>query len=372
MKWLFILAILTSAVYCFTGVFKPGFQVTQKDSTSWNGYLSLRLMDRRRIGSFRTDFAWVVTPTLGNPALAGPEIELDQFRIADPHARIFPEEWRGNESFSLLQNIDRLSFQVRPSRVKITMGRQAIFWGVAKSVSPTDFIAPFPYGAINTDYRAGVDAVRAVYPLGMMSEIETGWVFGEDAEIDKSGYWLRTRLYAASTDISIVAAGFRENRLIGASLNRSIGGAVGWIESALTKPDDSDAFFRLSTGLERSFRNSTLYGFLEYHHNSPGTSERESYSENSLSQAYRTGGVYLMAKHYLAGGLSITATPLLTLNTNSLFNMNDNSIQLSASGDYSLSDNSAVNVGISGGLGPENTEFQNLRTAIHMIISMYF
>ena len=372
MKWLFFFLLVSSTANGFTGVFKPGFQVNHKDSTGWNGYLSLRLMDNRRIGRFRTDFAWVVTPTAGNPALSGPETEQDQFRVTDPSARIFPEDWTASENFSLLQNIDRLSFQMRPARVKITMGRQAIFWGVSKSVSPTDFIAPFPYGAINTDYRAGVDAVRAVYPLGVMSEIETGWVFGEDAEIDKSGYWLRTRLYASSTDISILASGFRENRMLGASLNRSLGGAVGWVESAVTKPKDSDEYLRLSTGIERSFRNSTLYGFLEYHYNSPGTSEHEDYIENATGPAYRTGGVYLMAKHYLAGGLSITATPLLTLNANSLFNMNDNSIQLSTSCDYSLSDNSALNAGISGGAGAEQTEFNNLTTVLHLILSIYF
>ncbi len=372
MRLFFFLITLTSTLLGFTGVLKSGLQVNHIDSTSWNGYLSLRLMDSRRLGPVRTDLAWVVSPTVGDPALRGPGNEQDQFRIADPNARIYPEEWSGNENFSILQNIDRLSFQVRPARIKITIGRQAIFWGVSKSVSPTDFIAPFPYGAINTDYRAGVDAVRAVYPLGMMSELETGMVFGNEAEMDKSGYWLRTRLYAANTDISILAAGFRENRMVGGSLNRSIGGAVGWLESAVTKPNDGDACFRLSTGLERSFRNSTVYGFLEYHYNSPGTSESENYIENSTDPAYSTGGVYLMAKHYLAGGISITATPLLTLTTNGLFNMNDNSMQLSAGCDYSLSDNSAVNAGISGGTGAVETEFQNLPTVMHLILSTYF
>ncbi len=79
-----------------------------------------------------------------------------------------------------------------------------------------------------------------------------------------------------------------------------------------------------------------------------------------------------MAKHYLAGGLSITATPLLTLNTNGLFNLNDGSIQLSASGDYSLSDNWALNSGISGGFGAEESEFGNLSSLFHIVLSVYF
>ncbi|MCK5036703.1 MAG: hypothetical protein KAS73_12490, partial [Candidatus Sabulitectum sp.] len=300
------------------------------------------------------------------------ENEQSQFRITDPDARIFPAEWSGAENFSILQNIDRLSFQVRPARVRITLGRQAIFWGVSKSISPTDFIAPFPYGAINTDYRVGVDAIRAVYPIGMMSEIESGFVFGDKAEVEQNGYWLRTRLYALNTDISILAAGFRKNKQLGASLNRAIGGSVGWIESAVTKPENEDSYWRLSTGLERSFYNSTFYGFIEYHFNSPGTENHEDYSTNLNQPAYTSGGVYLMAKHYLATGISVTANPLLTLNAGSLLNMNDHSIQFSAGGDYSLSDNAALNAGISSGLGEEETEFGNLPSIMHLIFSVYF
>lgn len=147
---------------------------------------------------------------------------------------------------------------------------------------------------------------------------------------------------------------------------------MGWIESAVTKPEEEDCYWRLSTGLERSFHNSTLYGFMEYHYDSPGAENHEDYSTNLNQPAYTSGGVYLMAKHYLATGISVTANPLLTLNASSLLNMNDYSIQLSASADYSLSDNSTLNTGLSSGAGSEETEFGNLLTAFHFIYSVYF
>ena len=372
MNWLSLFLVAVAVSYAFTGVFKPGLQINRSDSTNWNSYLSLRLMDNPRFGPVRTDFAWVISPTIGNPALEGDKENISLFRIVDPDERLFPAEWNGEENFSILQNIDRLSLQVRPARVRITMGRQAIYWGVSKSISPTDFIAPFPYGAINTDYRRGVDAIRAVYPIGMMSEIESGFVFGDKAELEQSGYWLRTRLYAASTDISVLAAGFRNNKQLGASLNRAIGGSVGWIESAVTKPENEDCYWRFSTGIERSFHNSALYGFVEYHFNQPGVSNHNDYLQNSTQPAYTTGGVYLIAEHYLATGISVTATPLLTINASGLFNMNDNSMQFSAGADYSLSDNSAVSGVIGAGIGSEGTEFGNFPTVIHLILSMYF
>ena len=372
MRLLSSLVLLVSIGYAFTGVFKPGLQVNHSDSTDWNSYLSLRLMHSPKFGSVRTDFAWVISPTIGNPALQGPENNQSQFRLADLDARIYPENWDGDNSFSILQNIDRLSFQIKPARIRTTIGRQAIYWGVSKTVSPTDFIAPLPYGAINTDYRAGVDAVRAVYPLGMMSEIESGFVFGDKAELDRSGYWLRSRFYLASTDVSVLVAEFRENTLFGGSVNRALGGSVGWLETASTKPEDGDSYWRLSTGLERSFWNSTLYGFTEYHYNSAAVENHEDYSMNLIKPAYTSGGVYLMAKHYLASGVSITASPLLTLNANALLNLNDLSLQYNLTGDYSLSDNSAVEVGASGGFGSSGTEFKDLPSAFFLIYSTYF
>jgi hypothetical protein len=363
------LILLTTAAVCFTGVFRPEFRYM---THNWNTSLTLRLMGSRRIGCFKTQAAWVVSPGAGNPAPQGTPDGYSQFRIADPDTRIYPENWSSSENFSVVQNIDRLSIQTRLKKLRITLGRQAVFWGVSRSVSPTDFIAPFPWGEVNTDYRVGVDAARAAYPMGMMSEIEAGEVFGDRAEAKKSGFWLRTRLYALNTDISILAAEFRENTMAGGSLNRVIGSSVGWIESAVVKPDSGDTYWRLSTGLERSFLNSTFYGFMEYHYNSPGAENHDDYLQNSTQPAYATGGVYLMAKHYAACGFSIAAAPLLTLNAGFLINLNDGSAQATVEADYSLSENSTLNTGISGGLGSEQSEFGSLASSIHLNLSLYF
>ena len=196
-------------------------------------------------------------------------------------------------------------------------------------------------------------------------------MFGDKAEVEQSRYWLRTRLYELNTDISVLATEFRENELVGATVSRAIGGSAGRVESAVTKPEE-DCYWRLSTGLECSFHNSILYGLIKYHFNQPGVSNHNGYLQNSTQPAYTTGGVYLMAKHYLAAELSVTAASLLSLSASSLFNMNDYSIQLSAGTDYSLSDNSSVSGGISGGLGSEQSEFGSLPTKLHLNLSLFF
>ena len=372
MNWLLLTVSAASAAYSITGVFKPGLELSVNDSTAWNGHLYTRLMDDLRFGPFKADMAISVNPTFGDPALEGPEDGYSQFRITDIEPRTLPSDWEGNEHFSLLTNIDRLSLQMRPAGLRITLGRQAIFWGISESVSPTDFIAPFPYGTIDTDYRTGVDAVRVVCPAGIMSEVEGGFAAGNSGESEKNGYWLRTRLFVAGTDMSFIAADFNNNLLAGGSLNMALGGALGRVESAGTSPDSGDTYWRLTAGLERSFRNSTVYAFAEYHYNSPGGSEYEEYSYLIDTPAYNRGGVYLLAKHYLAAGLTIMATPLLTLNGNTLVNLNDRSSQLMATAEYSLSDNVSLNCGTGTGFGSVETEFGNLPGVVHAFLSLYF
>ncbi|MEN8208568.1 MAG: hypothetical protein ABFR50_04875, partial [Candidatus Fermentibacteria bacterium] len=293
---------------------------------------------------------------LGNPALSG-ENEVQVFRLADPQTRVFPSSWNGDKSFRFLQGIDRLNIQLRTSSAVLTIGRQAVYWGVAKSVCPMDFIAPFQYGTLDTEYRVGVDAVRSVVPIGMMSELDAGYVFGKDALFRNSGCWLRGRFYLLQTDATLLAACFRENLMLGGSLNRSIGGGTGWAECAYISTDffcdnsNEDSYWSLSTGYDRSWLNAALYGFVEYHFSSPGTADPYNYPDILTGSAYQTGGIYLLGRHYLSPGVRWAATPLLNFAGQTLFNLTDESAHLSISSEYNISQNTVINAGLSRGLG---------------------
>ncbi len=343
-----------------TGTLKPKFSITDQplpdSSLRYIFEVPLRLMFNHRTGRVNFDTAWILAPSAGNPALSG-ENAVQIFRLADPEARIFPSSWNGDESFSVLQDIDRLNIRLRTSGATFTIGRQAIYWGVAKSVSPTDFIAPFQYGTLDTEYRIGVDAVRSVIPIGMMSELDAGYLFGKDARFPESGCWLRGRFYLFKTDATLLTACFRENLMIGGSLNRSIGEGTGWVECAFVSTGffsdnyDEETFWSLSTGYDRSWLNAALYGFLEYHFSSPGTCDQDDYPDIIAGSACRNGGIYLLGKHYLSPGTHWAVTPLLNFSGQALINLTDGSAYLSISSEYSISQNTVINAGLSRGLG---------------------
>ncbi len=349
----------------FSGVLKPKFSLTDQPSpdSSLQYVLQspLRLKYHHRTGIADLNIAWVLVPSAGKPALSAQD-GSGVFRLADPEGRILPAAWDGTGSFSLIHDIDRLNARFYTSFATFTAGRQAIYWGVAKSVSPTDFIAPYQYGTLDTEYRIGVDAVRSVFPLGIMSELDAGYLFGRDAQFSRSGFWLRGRFYILQTDATLLSACFRENLMVGASLNRSIGQGTGWVECAYVSTGFfsgngiEETFWSLSTGYERSWLNASLYGFLEYHFSSPGTDDPADYPVILNSGAFTTGGIYLLGKHYISPGINWAATPLLNFSGQTLLNLSDMSAYLSLSSEYSMSQNTVLNAGVSRGLGENPDE----------------
>lgn len=369
-----LLILLTQSgqlqAYSISGSLKPGIDLIDvpvaDSSLRFLSQVPLRLMLSQHLGSTRLDLAYMICPTAGDPAFECSTGDFSSFRICDLNERILPSRWDGTESFSLLQNLDRLSIRFRLPFSSLTLGRQAIYWGVSKSVSPTDFIAPFQYGTIDTEYRVGVDAIRSTFPIGMMSEMDVGWVFGKDANFSKSGSWLRGRFYMLQTDAVFLAACFRENLMLGGSLNRAVGGATGWFELAVVStsvfcrdvPDaEKETFWSASAGMDRSWFNASLYGYLEYHFNSPGTNNPEDYDAVTSTPAYTAGGIYLLGRHYLTPGMTWTPMPLLNLSGQALINLIDPSAYVTLMGEYSITEDITLNVGISRRAGELSSEF---------------
>ncbi len=332
-------------------------------SSRWLAQSSLRLIYDLHKGDISLSTAWTLIPSTGDPALQDADLEgSGVFRIDDPDRTIIDPSGDGT-SFSLAQDLDRLNLRIRTTPATITVGRQAIFWGVAKTVSPTDFIAPFQYGSMDTEYRIGVDAFRAVFPVGMMSELDAGYVAGEDLEFSRSGCWLRGRFYAMRTDLSLLTACYRQNLMIGGSLNRSVGQGTGWVEAAFIrtgffKDDDSDgaSIVSLSAGYDRSWFNAALYGYLEYHFSSPGSDDPEDYAEVLQEAALSGSGIYLTGRHYLCPGITWSATPLFTMSCGSMVNLADPSAYIAMSGDYSAGENTTITAGVNLGLGRKPLE----------------
>ena len=388
------LVLLTSQAegFEFSGSLKPGMELATfgggDDGYHFVALSPFRLIVRHDLGGIRLNAAYTLSPSAGDPAVQefGGGDGPSPYRILDLEEMIVPSERNPGASFSLLQNLDRFSVRFRLPFATLTAGRQAVYWGISRSVSPTDFIAPFQYGTLDTEYRVGVDAVRAVFPTGMLSEVDTGWLFGRDADPALSGGWLRGRFYVLRSDVTLLAGFFRENLIFGGSVNRAIGGATGWIEAAAVSTDalsegsaERGTSWSLSAGWERSWFQATLSAYIEYHFNSAGTSDPDKYLEIRTTLPYTEGDLYLLGKHYLAPGASFLVTPLLRMDIGALVNPADPSAYLSLEASYGITEDMTLSAGIrrgigrgSGDNGEPRSEFGDWPGAVHLSAAWYF
>ena len=286
------------------------------------------------------------------------------YRIADLDSPVYPG---GNDpigSVGVFQNLDRANVTARLAFADVILGRQAIAWGSARVINPTDVIAPFTYGELDTEDRTGVDALRVRVPIGALGEVDAGYVFGRDFAADRSAFFVRSQFNVAETDLSPLFVRFREQLLVGIDVARGIGGFGAWVEGIRVFTMGRDAaisdYFRVSTGMDYSFGGET-YGFIEYHFNGAGVRNPEDYVTNLDRPTYRDAAVYLMGTHYFALGTTHQLTPLIALSGQSLANLTDPSFFFSSMIEYNIAQDFYLSAGAFIGIGdrPKGEDFQS-------------
>ncbi len=312
-------------------------------------------------------FAYDLSPKIQDPALFDEnsffvQMRPAEYRFDDFRDRLYPRPGEPVSSFGLFHNLDRFYIALETDFADIYVGRQPIAWGSARVINPTDVIAPFAFNELDKEERWGVDAIRMRVPLGMMDELDVGYVAGRDFKADNSAFFIRGKTYKFQTDISALFLAFRKHLLIGLDVARAIGGAGFWLEAAYVIPDffgekenpNGENYFRASIGLDYNL-NSRTYGFIEYHFNSAGENQPEKYSSLTITPAYRDGSVYLFGQHYMNIGSTYQLSPLMPLTGLLIANLSDWSLVLSPSIEYNISQNIYLAAGAYLGLG-ENPE----------------
>lgn len=297
-----------------------------------------------------------VRPTQQTSIISRPNPEPTAYRVADLPTCLYPSSGTPSGTFGLTQSLDRISISIALPQADLYIGRQAIAFGSARVINPTDVLAPFVYEALDTEERLGIDAVRVRKPLGLMGELDAGIAFGDDFAIRSGAAFFRTRMYLSETDVSLMAMAFQENLLLGVDLARAVVSAGAYIEAAQVWTDTFNSrrsqqdYFRLSMGIDYNFSQG-IYTFAEYHLNTAGSSSARDYLTRPDRVPYTEGGVYLYGRHYLSPGLTYQATPLLTVTAQALINLTDGSAFLAPSAEYSAAENVVLAAGLFYGLG---------------------
>jgi hypothetical protein len=319
---------------------------------------------------------------------------LSIYRVDDLDLRIWPDDPGAGDHVALFQNLDRVYFTASATHFDLVVGRQAIAWGSAHAINPTDIIAPFLYTEIDTEDRIGVDAARLRIATGSLGELDLGYVAGEDFQWAESAAFLRGRFSTLKTDVALLFMAFRENALVGLDVARSVGDAGAWCEAgyvwAGVLNDTSSVgngmdYGRVSIGADYNFNiGNGLYAFLEYHYNGAGTGDAHDYLTNVQTNptAYLDGAVYLLGKQYLIPGVSYQLTPLTLLFGELLVNLSDGSFLVYPYIEYNISENVYLSVGGYAAVGDNpavlnnqvvlNSEFGTYPSQLFAFLRYYF
>ena len=330
-------------------------------------------------------FAYDFTPRVQDSLLFSQSpfavgVAASRYRVADFEALIYPSANESVSSVGIYHNLDRASVQFSTEFADFSIGRDAIAWGSARIINPTDVVAPYTYDQLDTEDRVGVDAVRVRIPVGVLGEVDTGYIAGTNFDFDKSAVFLRTQLNAAETDFSILLLEFQGDLLVGLDVARGIAGTGFWLETAyvLTEPFDNGSetsrdYLRTSVGLDYSFGGET-YAFIEYHFNGAGAKRPENYLTNLEQSAYTRGGVYLLGRHYLAPGFTHQLTPLVSFSGQMLFNLSDPSTWVAPQIAYNIAEDIHLSIGgfVSIGKRPKNGESPEFRSEFGSYPNLFF
>ncbi|MFQ3228970.1 hypothetical protein [Reinekea sp.] len=267
--------------------------------------------------------------------LASPEMGAD-YLLGNIDANL----WRSsNNQTEISHQLEQFMFTYWGESSSVTVGRQALSFGLAKVYSPADVIQPTSVDFSQAGYRQGVDAIRAAWYLGATSELSAGIVVGDD-----QAAFARFKTNTQSIDFDLTAIQINEDLQVASVGILGAVGVVGlWQETALLR-EQNDVFIRSSIGADTTFF-SDLYVMAEYHYNGIGEPQ-SNYSNVAISKFYQLGAVQPIAKQYVSVLASKPMTALLRGSANWVTNLNDQSGAGLLSVEASVTDNMSASFGL--------------------------
>jgi len=272
----------------------------------------------------------------------------DSYRLTDLQNSLSDE----TDKNQVYQNLDRFNVQWQFPQGDLTIGRQAISFGSARIINPTDIFLPFNVQTFNQEYRTGVDAVRYQAPLGELGEFDIGLVLGEDSKPKNSAAFMQLRGNVDGKDLQFTFTRFSEQTMVGAGIQTALGDYGFWFELASVNGETD--YIRTSVGLDYAFTENS-FAMIEYHHNGAGSDEADEYLTLLTTLPYQRGGVFLLGQDYVIPSFSVRVSALWGLRAQAIYNLSDDSAFFSLSTEYNVAENFYMDLGFYHFFGDEIT-----------------
>jgi len=290
-----------------------------------------------------SDAALALTPSLGQSSTGTGWLPL-QWTI---------EDW---EHGAWRHRFDRLSLSAPLGHsAELSAGRQPVSWATTLIFTPADPFTPFDPADPFREYRAGVDAARLQLFPGPFTELDFVLRLSELRDTTEVTALGRASTALGPWEISGWGGVLYGDGAAALAATLTAGGAAFRTEAEARWPDD---VLRLSLGVDRSFSvtGRDLYVVLEYQHDGYGVAGPEGYLDLLASDPFARGELQVIGRNEAAAQASLQATPLVTVDVLTTWNIDDGSLLLTPAVSWSVSSDVTLRGGLFFGLGEGSRE----------------
>jgi len=249
----------------------------------------------------------------------------------------------------------------------VTVGRQRVPLGTGRIWSTVDMLNPINPLQIERDEYVGVDAALVEFRLGPLSKLLA--IYAPDPAHRKDRAVFQYRTHDEATDYSLTAGRYGDDDLVGADFATQLGdmGVHGEWSSVRPRADGRASYGKALLGLDYAFANTFNIAIEAYWSGQSRADRDRVFSETPLLRQLQPVGT-----RYLGTTLSYEFTPIFKGSLYAFRNLEDSSRFLSPVLNYSLDDNSSVQIGAQWFRGGRTSEYGQGRNLYYLQWQRYF
>jgi hypothetical protein len=313
-----------------TGIHDAGFEIPESETISGFNAEVLRLKWMLRFGEntllevhnrIQIQLSSTTTPYggslvgLGVSVVPGRSLDLSTYFIEEERV----QGWH---------DIDRLSLTFYTGVGDVTVGRQAITWGISNLFPVADLWTSYSPYELDTEEKPGADALRVLsYPA---AGLELDMVVADKGSADDLSAGIRASLSLSWADLHLAGGKFWNEILAMAGISAPLGSWKIRGEGVLPYDLDDDELTlpRITLGVDLLGGETMLSG--EYHFNGIGVEDPDDYVAAVGDPRNVRGESYYLGRHYLGiVGSWAPGNDRLSLILSGMLNLQDGSAMVS-------------------------------------------
>jgi hypothetical protein len=269
------------------------------------------------------------------------------------------------DSWFLLQRLDRLYLALNRQWGSVRVGRQAVTWGNGFVFNPMDLFNPFPPTAIDRDYKVGDDMINAQFSLSQLGDVQLLYVARrnpdtDEVESDQASVAGKLHFALATTEFDLMGSKHFEDNVVGVDSTGYLGDTAWRLDGTWTFLDDGDDYLSMVANMDYSWVwfEKNFYGFVEYYFNGLGKDDYpDALLDPDITDRLARGELFVLGRNYLSSHIQIELHPLFQVFCTAINNVEDPSGILQPYATWDITQNLQLTGGLSLSYGAKGTEF---------------